>query len=255
VIRRALPLALGLLLVVVPLAGAAAPTMEWRLVAERPHDPTAFTEGLVADGPVLLESTGLYGASDVRRVDPRTGAVLARRALAPSLFGEGLTVLGGRAYQLTWNEHRLLGYDPAALAPVRDAAYPFVGWGLTTDGTSLIAGDGTATVRWLDPATLKVRRSIRVHDGVRAVTQVNELELRGGLLWANIWHADRVALIDPRDGRVRAWLDLAPLRARLPTPGEVLNGIARDPVTGRTAVTGKNWSRLFVIRLTGRRAR
>ena len=133
------------------------------------------------------------------------------------------------------------GYDPATLGLARSTAYPFVGWGLTTDGTSLIASDGTATVRWLDPGTLAVRRSIRVHDGERAIDQINELELRGGLLWANVWHSDRIALIDPRSGRVRAWLDLAPLRALLPVPGEVLNGIARDPITGRTIVTGKYW--------------
>ena len=250
-IRRALLLALAALLLAAGIADAA-PTMRWRLLAVRPHDPTAFTEGLVAHGGVLLESTGLYGASDVRRVAPRTGVVLARQAIDPSLFGEGLTVLRGTAYQLTWNEHRLLGYDPATLGLARATAYPFVGWGLTTDGTSLIASDGTATVRWLDPATLAVRRSIRVHEGRRAIGQINELELRGGLLWANVWHSDRIALIDPRSGRVRAWLDLAPLRALLPVPGEVLNGIARDPITGRTVVTGKYWARLFVIRLVGR---
>ena len=250
-VRGAL-LALAALAIVSSPAAAAAPTVPWRLVATRPHDATAFTEGLVAHGRMLLESTGLYGSSDVRRVDPRTGAVLARRPLDASLFGEGLTVLGGRAVQLTWNEHRAFAYDPATLMRLRSSTFPFVGWGLTTNGRSLIASDGTSTIRWLDPATFAVRRSIRVHDGRQPIDQLNELELRGGLLWANVWRSDRVALIDPRTGRVRAWVDLAPLRALLPAPGEVLNGIARDPITGRTAVTGKYWARLFVIRLSGR---
>lgn len=249
--RRALLLACALLALGTG-AAQGAPTQRWELVATRPHDPTAFTEGLVAHGDVLLESTGLYGQSTVRRVDPRTGAVLARQALAADLFGEGLTVLGGTAVQLTWNEGRILSWDPATLTRTANRRYPFVGWGLTTNGRSLIASDGTATVRWLDPATLAVRRTIRVHDGARAIDRINELELRDGILWANVWRSDRIALIDPADGRVRAWVDCIALRRRLSAPGEVLNGIARDPVTGHMAVTGKQWPELFVIRLVGR---
>ena len=249
--RRALLLACALLALGAG-ASQAAPTQRWELVATRPHDPAAFTEGLVAHGDVLLESTGLYGQSSIRRVDPSTGTVLAEQPLAATLFGEGVTVLGGNAVQLTWNEHRILGWDPMALTRTANRRYPFVGWGLTTDGTSLIASDGSATVRWLDPTALTVRRTVRVHDGARAIDQVNELELRDGILWANIWHSDRIALIDPADGHVRAWVDCAALRRRLTAPGEVLNGIARDPVTGRMAVTGKDWPQLFVIRLVGR---
>lgn len=241
-------LALLLLLLLAP-AATAAPTQRWELVATRPHDPTAFTEGLVASGDVLLESTGLYGQSTIRRVDPRTGAVLARTPLAAGYFGEGVTVLGRRAIQLTWREQRILTWDPASLAERANRTYPFEGWGLTTNGRSLIASDGSAVIRWLDPATLRVQRTIRVHDGARAITRLNELELRGGTLWANVWHSDRIALIDPADGRVRAWVDCTALRRRLSAPGEVLNGIARDPVTGHMAVTGKYWPELFVIRL------
>lgn len=250
-IQRAVVLA-GLLLLLGAACANAAPTLSWSLVAAHPHDPTSFTEGLVAHGGVLLESTGLVRQSTVRRVEPATGTVLVERSLAPSLFGEGLTVLKGTAVQLTWTDHRIFGYDPVTLVRTSTRRYPFVGWGLTTNGRQLIASDGTSTVRWLDPATLKVARRVTVHDGLRAIDQVNELELIDGVLWANIWHSDRIALIDPADGHVRAWLDMARLRAGLTAPGEVLNGIARYPGAGTIAVTGKLWPQLFEIRLGGR---
>lgn len=233
-------------------AVTAAPTLGWTLVAGHPHDPTAFTEGLVANGPVLLESTGREGQSTVRRVAPASGTVLLQQALPPSLFGEGLTVLQGTAFQLTWTERRILGYDPVTLARTSTRRYPFEGWGLTTNGRRLIASDGTSTVRWLDPTTLKVARRITVHDGQRTIDGLNELELIDGVLWANVWPSDRIALIDPADGHVRAWLDLARLRAELSAPGEVLNGIARYPGASTIAVTGKYWPQLFEIRLGGR---
>ena len=233
-------------------AAAAAPSVQWRLVETRPHDATAFTQGLVAHGGVLLESTGRYGESTIRRVDARTGAVLASVPLAPTLFGEGLTVQGGTAVQLTWLENRLLKYNPATLAATGNRHYRFEGWGLTTNGRRLIASDGSATLRWFDPQTLRVRRSVTVTDRGRPVTNLNELEYRDGIVWANVWHSDRIALIDPASGQVRAWLDLASLRARLTSDGDALNGIARDPVTGQMIVTGKLWSQMFVIRLVGR---
>lgn len=224
----------------------------WSLTASHPHDATAFTEGLVAHGTVLLESTGLEGQSSVRRVDPTTGSVVLQQNLAPSLFGEGLTVLKGSAVQLTWTDQRIFGYDPSTLARTSARRYTFDGWGLTTNGRQLIASDGTSTVRWLDPTTLKVVRRITVHDGQRDIDQLNELELIDGVLWANVWHSDRIALIDPADGHVRAWLDMTRLRAQLSAPGEVLNGIARYPGASTIAVTGKYWPQLFEIRLSGR---
>ena len=201
---------------------------------------------------MLLESTGRERASTVRRVDPASGVVLHQRRLAPSLYAEGLTLLKGAAIQLTWTERRILTYDPTTLVRISSRRYPFEGWGLTTNGRQLIASDGTSTVRWLDPATLKVTRVIRVQDGQRAVSQLNELELIDGVLWPNVWPSDRIALIDPADGHVRAWLDMARLRAQLTAPGEVLNGIARYPGTRTIAVTGKFWPELFEIRLAGR---
>jgi glutamine cyclotransferase len=250
-VRATLLLSIALLVVAVPAAGAA-PSVAWRLVASHPHDASAFTEGLVAHGPVLLESTGLEGQSSVRRVDPATGTVLLEQKLAASLFGEGLTVLKGSAVQLTWTDHKTFGYNPSTLARTSARRYPFEGWGLTTNGRQLIASDGTSTVRWLDPTTFKVAREITVRDGQREIDQLNELELINGVLWANVWHSDRIALIDPADGRVRAWLNMARLRTQLSAPGEVLNGIARYPGASTIAVTGKYWPELFEIRLDGR---
>ena len=250
-VARALIASLALVLLGVGTA-TAAPVATWSLVASHPHDAAAFTEGLVANGSVLLESTGLQGQSTVRRVDPATGAVLTQQSLAPSLFGEGLTVLKGSAIQLTWTDHKVFGYDPSTLVRTSARRYPFEGWGLTTNGRQLIASDGSATVRWLDPTTLKVVRRITVHDGQREIDQLNELELIDGVLWANVWHSDRIALIDPADGHVRAWLNMTRLRAQLSAPGEVLNGIARYPGASTIAVTGKYWPQLFEIRLDGR---
>jgi glutamine cyclotransferase len=251
VLTRALIITIGLL--VLTTGGAvAAPTVPWTLVATRPHDATAFTQGLVAYRGVLLESTGLVGQSTVRRVDATTGRVLASRALAANEFGEGLTVLGGSATQLTWTQHVLHTYDPTTLAVIGTRRYRFEGWGLTTNGRQLIASDGSATLRWLDPATLRVTKTVKVTDEGAAIHDLNELEYRDGIIWANVWRSDRIALIDPATGKVRAWLDMTRLRQRLSAPGEVLNGIARDPITNHMVVTGKLWPQLFVIKLAGR---
>lgn len=243
--------ALALLVALVVAAGAyAAPTIAWTVVASRPHDPTAFTQGLVSWGGVILESTGLNGASSVRRVNPRTGRVTRIRRMANDRFGEGLTVLRGRAVQLTWLDHVITTYAPTTLRPLSTVPYPFEGWGLTTNGRHLIASDGTSRLRWLNPGTMAVVRVVDVHDGPQLVPRLNELELITGVLWANVWKNDRIALIDPTSGAVRAWLNLAALRKRLGVAGDALNGIAQDPVTRLPIVTGKYWDRMFVIRLT-----
>ena len=247
-LTRALIIAIGLLVLMTGVA-SAAPTVPWTLVATRPHDATAFTEGLVAYDGVLLESTGLVGQSTVRRVNATTGQVLDSVALAPNEFGEGVTVLGGSATQLTWTQHVLHTYDPASLTATGTRRYRFEGWGLTTNGHQLIASDGSATLRWLDPVTLRVTKTVTVTDEGAAIYDLNELEYRDGIIWANVWRSDRIALIDPATGKVRAWLNMARLRQHLSAPGEVLSGIARDPITGKMVVTGKLWPQLFVIKL------
>jgi glutamine cyclotransferase len=251
VFARALIITIGLLVLTTGVA-AAAPTVPWTLVETRPHDATAYTQGLVAYRGVLLESTGLLGQSTVRRVDATTGQVLALRPLVANEYGEGLTVLAGSATQLTWTQRVLHTYDPTTLAVTGTRRYRFEGWGLTTNGRQLIASDGSATLRWLDPATLRVTKTVTVTDEGAAIYDLNELEYRDGIIWANVWRSDRIALIDPATGKVRAWLNMARLRQRLSAPGDVFNGIARDPVTDHMVVTGKFWPQRFVIKLAGR---
>jgi glutaminyl-peptide cyclotransferase len=239
-------------LVVAP-AAWSAPTLPWTLVDTRPHDPRAFTQGLVAHGRVLLESTGDcctpgVGESSVRRVHPRTGKVLAILRQPEPTYGEGLTVLGNEAWQLTWQNGVAYRVSPRDLRILGSVPYPREGWGLTRDGKRLVASDGSATLRWLSTPDLRVTRSVVVRDAGRPVARLNELEMLSGRVWANIWMDDRIAIIAPRDGRVRAWLDLSSLRSRLGRGGEGLNGIARDPITGHVIVTGKHWDRMFVIR-------
>ena len=241
------------------LAGAslatAAPTIGWRLVDARPHDPGAFTQGLVRYGDVLLESTGACCpggtvASTLRRVDARTGQVLDRRVIPLPLWAEGLTVFRGTAWHLTFYDGVAFSFSPTTLSQESRVTYPFQGWGLTVQGGSLLASDGTPRLRWLRTPDLRVSRTVVVRDGGRPVAGINELEMLGGVLWANVWPSDDIALIDPSSGRVRAWLDMSSLRSRVQEDVDVLNGIARDPVTGHVALTGKFWNRLFVIRLT-----
>ncbi len=232
-------------------AAGAAPSLGWTTVATRPHDSRASTQGLVAHGSVLLESTGLKGASSVRRVNPATGRII-RQVRDPSrVFGEGLTVLRGTAWQLTWRNHLMFGFHPITLRRQAQRAYAYEGWGLTTDGRSLIASDGTPTVRWMNPRTLRMTRSIRVHDGDQPIAHLNELEMINGVLWANVWPTRTIALIDPSDGRVRAWLDLSTLAPTMADPDAVLNGIAVDPITHQPILTGKLWPLMYVIKLAG----
>jgi glutamine cyclotransferase len=224
-----------------------------QVVRRYPHDPKAYTQGLVYADGVLFESTGLKGESSVRRVDLATGRVLQFRANRPDEFAEGLALWGGRLVQLTLDRKVVHSYDPESLDLLESRGYPYEGWGLTHDGKSLIASDGTPTLRFLDPDTLAVRRQIQVHDGPRLVPRLNELEYIDGLVWANVYLTDRVAVVDPSNGEVRAWLDLGGLlTAGERTKADVLNGIAYDAAGNRIFVTGKDWPWLFEIEVAGR---
>ena len=235
-------------------AGATAPVARVETVRVYPHDPTAFTQGLVFHDGVLYESTGRYNESTLRRVELQTGKVLQKVDVPPQHFAEGLALLGGKLYQLTWQDKVGFVYDLATLQQSGTFGYAGEGWGLTTDGTSLIMSDGSNQLRFLDPQTYQVTRTVDVRDGDEFIQQINELEWVRGEIWANVWHSDRIARINPQTGQVVGWLDLADLYPEAQrTDGEaVLNGIAYDPQGDRLFVTGKLWPALYEIRVPGR---
>ena len=233
-------------------SGAASTRYAYRVVASHPHDPEAFTQGLLFAHGKLYESTGRYGQSSVRAVDLASGRVLRQRRLPDDRFGEGLALFGGRLHQLTWKAGDGFIYDLASLAPIGGFRYQGEGWGLAANGESLVMSNGSAELRFLDPAALTEIRRLQVCDGTEPVTGLNELEYVEGDLYANVWPSDRIVIINPANGQVRGWLDLTgllPLVFRTPRT-DVLNGIAYDAVGKRLFVTGKNWSRLFQVEVT-----
>lgn len=228
-----------------------APTEAARVVTAFAHDPQAFTQGLVFHDGTLLESTGGVGISTLRKISLSSGEVLQHVRLPAPHFGEGLAVLGDKAYQLTWQDRIGYIYDPATLQRLGSFSYDGEGWGLTTDGQSLILSDGTAVFRFLDPATFRVVRTLEVLDGRHPVRALNELEWVRGEIWANVWRQDRIARIDPKTGHVLAWLDLAGLAppVRQQNIEAVPNGIAFDEKAGKLFVTGKLWPVLYEVQM------
>jgi glutamine cyclotransferase len=222
------------------------------VAARVPHDPAAYTQGLVYADGVLYESTGLYGQSQVRRVNRATGRVEAAVSLAADRFGEGLALLDGRLYQLTWQSMIGYVYDAATLAPLDSFRYEGEGWGLTTDGTALIMSDGTARLRFLDPATFAVVRELTVRDHGSPLSALNELEYVDGVIFANVYQSDWIVRVDADSGTVLEWIDFKGLLDggdRTPQT-DVLNGIAFDPASGNLLLTGKRWPWLFEVALT-----
>ena len=226
-----------------------APPIEYRIAAEYPHDAGAFTQGLVHDRGVLYESTGLRGRSSLRKVELATGRVVRKRRLSDRLFAEGLALVGDELYQLTWTEGRAFVMRLEDFALVREYRYAGEGWGLAWDGARLVMSDGSATLRFRDPATFRIEREVEVREGARAVGALNELEFVDGSVYANIWQSDRVARIDPENGAVTGWLDLSPIAERERRAGEVdvANGIAWDGST--LYVTGKLWRSVYGLEL------
>ena len=232
-------------------ATTQVPIYTYEVVNTYPHDPGAFTQGLVFLDGALLESTGLNGESSLRKVDLKTGSVLKRVEVPAQYFAEGLAVLGDKLFQLTWQNHKGFVYDLESFQLEKEFAYEGEGWGLATDGHSLILSDGTDQIRFLDPVTFEVKRSIRVLAGSRPVDRLNELEYIKGEIFANVWGSDFVVRIDPASGRVTGVIDfkglLAPEDHGVNT--DVLNGIAYDAAGDRLFITGKRWPKLFEVRL------
>ncbi|WP_193752992.1 glutaminyl-peptide cyclotransferase [Sphingomonas endophytica] len=221
------------------------------VVRRFPHDPEAFTEGLIWDRDALVESVGLEGRSDVRRVDLASGKVRLRRTIPAAQFGEGLAAWKGTLVSLTWHDGIAHRWASSTLKPLGTLRYAGEGWGLTSDATSLIRSDGSARLTFHDPATMKVRRTVTVTFGGRPLDQLNELEMVDGAILANVWHQPFIVRIDPATGIVTRVIDLRPIVAEIGArdPEAVANGIAWDAKARRLFVTGKRWQTLFEIRL------
>lgn len=229
-------------------AGWAA-DLQPQILERLPHDSTAFTQGLLIDDGVWLEGTGRYGRSDLREVERATGRVLRRLRMPGSWFGEGIALLNGKIYQLTWRSGIGRVVDRETFEEIGTFRYPGEGWGLTTDGKRLYLSDGSPVIRILDPETLKEADRFEVTENGRPVKDLNELEWIEGEIWANIWQTRRIVRIDPETGKVIGGL----VFPHLPLPEDrwpgqdVLNGIAVDPQTGDIWITGKLWKALYRI--------
>jgi glutamine cyclotransferase len=264
--RRARPLALAGALALVAFCGCdsargngkgtggevktTAPTVGANVLHSYPHDTAAFTQGLVWHNGFLYESTGRLGASSLRKVRLETGEVVQRVPVGEQYFAEGLAFLGGRFYQLTWQNQRGFVYD-STLAQVGDFAYQGEGWGLATDGRVLMVSDGSNQLRVIPTPSNVPERVINVMDGSEYVNDLNEMEWVKGEVWANVWHTNRIARIDPATGVVKGWVDITGIMAPLADPEAVANGIAYDEASNRLFITGKLWPQLFEISVPG----
>lgn len=223
----------------------------YEVLARFPHDPNAYTQGLLIHDGLFYESTGTYGNSSLRVVQPETGEVLRNRPLDERYFGEGLTLLNDKLYQLTWKENTGFIYDRASLELVGTWNYDTEGWGLTTDGTHLIMSDGSADLRWIDPETFEVVRMLTITQDGQPVARLNELEWVESEIYANVYTTETILRINPETGEVLTVLDMSGLmpEANKADTNEVLNGIVYDDATKRLYVTGKRWDVLYEIRL------
>jgi glutamine cyclotransferase len=227
------------------------PVYGYEIVKTYPHDPKAFTQGLVYENGMLYEGTGLNGQSSVRRVELATGKVLQLQRLSAEYFGEGIVICNNKLIQLTWQNKVGFVYDKTSFTLLRQFPYATEGWGITHDGKRLIMSDGSDTLFFLDPLTYKRLGTLKVRDKDQPVFNLNELEYIKGEIYANVWQQDYIARISPKTGQVLGWIDLRGLlspedRQR---PVDVLNGIAYDAKGDRLFVTGKLWPKLFEIRL------
>lgn len=241
------------------IAASNVPAMiPYDIVNEYPHDPAAFTEGLEFKDGILYEGTGQYKHSDVRKVDLKTGKVLLSKKMDVKYFGEGITVLNGKIYQLTYREGRGFVYDAATLREERTFTFTAnEGWGMTNNGAYLIFDDGSNILHYMDPVSFKVVKQLAVTDEHGPVNEINEPELIHGYIYANQWRTDYILKIDTATGHVVGRADLSGLRQRIgiPPPNgredgpDVLNGIAYDAANNKIYVTGKNWPKLLEIKL------
>ena len=238
------------------------PVYTYEIVNTFKHDPKAFTQGLVIHNGFFYESTGEYGDSSLRKVEIESGKVVQKKELDDKYFAEGMTILNGKIYQITWRELTGFVYDVNDFKLLKEFRYQGEGWGLTNDGKHLILSDGTHVIRFYDPETFQIVRTITVlREGGKPLLDINELEYVKGEIWANIWRADdpeilgkpnHIARIDPNSGKILGWIDLgniSPEDVRRDPSSNTLNGIAYDEASDRIFVTGKKWRNMYEIKL------
>lgn len=241
-------------------AKAPLPVSTFEVVNKFPHDPKAFTQGLVFRDGFLYESTGQEGKSSLRKVEIETGKVVQRHDNPPEVFAEGIAILGDKVFQISWRNQTAWVYNLSDFKLLREIRYTGQGWGLTTDGTNLFLSDGTHVIRIVDPETFDTIRTIAVKDeSGRPLMKLNELEMVRGEIWANIWHSEEIgkpntiARINPNDGTLLGWIDLAGISPDDQDGEEksenTLNGIAFDEAGDRIFVTGKNWKYIYEVKL------
>jgi len=227
------------------------PVFGYKIVNTYPHDTNSFTQGLIFDKGVLYESTGLNGHSAVKIVDLKTGKTLKSHELPDNYFGEGIAIIENKIIQLTWRSKTGFVYDKKTLKLIKKFSYQTQGWGITYDGKYLIISDGSAVLYFMDPNTFKVVGTLEVHGDSGKVSKLNELEYINGEIYANIWGIEKIARINPKTGRVTAWINLSGLLSDQDKKNrvDVLNGIAFNSDKGSLFVTGKLWPKLFEIEL------
>ncbi|MBD3581186.1 glutaminyl-peptide cyclotransferase [Flavobacterium selenitireducens] len=226
--------------------------LNYTVVRTYPHDTVSFTEGLEFYNNSLYESTGQNGKSYVRKVDLATGKALLQADLEQQYFGEGITIVNHQLFYLTWQSNVGFIYDPETLKRVSTFSYDkkIEGWGMTNDGKVIYQSDGTEKIWTMDPKTQKMLDFVNVYSTSGKIKSVNELEYVDGKIYGNIWQKDALAVIDPKTGAVEAIVNLVNLRKELKNPAsEVLNGIAYNKKTNTFFVTGKNWDKMFEIKI------
>lgn len=238
----------------IEVAAANAPKLlQYEIVNTFAHDVNAFTQGYEFYKDTLIESTGQHGRSYVAKTNFKTGEIYKKVDLDQQYFGEGITVLNDKIYQLTWQNAEGFVYDAKTMKKIKSFPYDkkIEGWGLTNDGKYLYQSDGTEKIWKMDPETLKLIDYVNVYTNESKIKSVNEIEWINGKIYGNIWQRDAIAVINPENGAVEAVLDLSALRAKLTSPqAEVLNGIAYNPKTKTIFVTGKNWDKSFELKVT-----
>lgn len=228
--------------------------INYNIVASYPHDTSSFTEGLIWQNNSLYEGTGLEGQSRLMKIDIKSGKPTRSVSLDPTIFGEGITQLNDKIYQLTWQNHKVYVYDAKTLKKLKELSWEHDGWGLTNNGTDLIVSTGESNLYFVDPETFKIKKIIGVSDHNGPVGNLNELEYVDGFIYSNIYLSDIIVKIDPANGNITGKIDLSGLLAKAgknvnTDEGYVLNGIAYDSTKKSMYITGKKWPLIFEMKV------